>query len=65
MADSHQYRVRLALHTVQQVQALAELWGAPIAAVIRLAVEYAMQEPDQMHELLAMRYGGKGGECHT
>jgi hypothetical protein len=60
MQASQQYRVRLAHHTAQQVQALAELWSAPIAGVLRLAVEYAMQEPDQMHALLAERYGVRG-----
>jgi hypothetical protein len=57
MQGSQQYRVRLPLALAAQVQQCAELWGAPFAGVLRVCVEFAMQEPDEMHALLAERYG--------
>ena len=59
MPGSQQYRLRLSPLLAHEVPALAELWGAPIAAVLRVAVEYAMQEPDKMHARLAERYGAR------
>ena len=57
MAGSQQYRLRLPLPLAQQVQTMAELWGVPFAAVLRLAVEDLMTHPDRAHELLGKRYG--------
>jgi hypothetical protein len=57
MAGSQQYRLRLPLHLVHEVETLAQLWNVPIARVLRVCVEATLADPGRAHELLAARYG--------
>src|SRR5262247_2557456 len=57
MSGSQKFRLRLSPQLAAQVQTMAELWNVPFAAVLRLAVEELMADPDRAHACIAARYG--------
>jgi hypothetical protein len=53
MAKTRQYSVCLPSELAMQVQQQADLWTLPFAAIVRLAVEDLMQNPDRLPALVA------------
>jgi hypothetical protein len=57
MSGSQKFRLRLSPQLAAQVQTMAELRNVPFAAVLRLAVEELMADPDHAQACIAARYG--------